>query len=264
MHDAVEDEEEHPAAVERGQGQQVHHRDVHCYERAEVGDVGDGHLGRLRALADVVYEAHNAHGARELVNAHRSRNEVGEREPDRPHEIEGVVPGILQRVPERRVLHSEGETVHGRRVAFILLRRECEIFKFYLLAVSYDDDVVRLTASGEDCRDVGGKVYPVAVYLVYLVPYLKGALALVGTAVHEIGYDRRIEALRARVDDEHDYKAEQEVHEAACDEDDEFLPAGLDGEAARVAGVLVLALHGAVTADGQAAEGVQRLALLLF
>ena len=32
----------------------------------------------------------------------------------------------------------------------------------------------------------------------------------------------------------------------------------------RVAGVLVLALHGAVAAYGQAAEGIQGLALLLF
>ena len=75
---------------------------------------------------------------------------------------------------------------------------------------------------------------------------------------------RRGEALRLRKHDQKQQQTEHEVHERAGTEDQKPFPRRLARERARVVDRLVLARHGAKPADRQAADGVERLPLLLF
>lgn len=56
----------------------------------------------------------------------------------------------------------------------------------------------------------------------------------------------------------------QEVHSRARDEDDDALPRRLIHERARIVGRFVLPGHGAEAAEGDAAQRIDRLALLLL
>ena len=89
-------------------------------------------------------------------------------------------------------------------------------------------------------------------------------LALIGAAGHEVLDLRVAEGVGAGIEQADDDKAQQEIHEGPGAEDDDALPGGLGGEGARVVRGLVLAGHGAVAPEGDQAQGVEGLALLLF
>ena len=77
--------------------------------------------------------------------------------------------------------------------------------------------------------------------------------ALLGKCRVKLDDLRRIEALGASVQADHNKEAGEEIHRRACDEDQQLLPKALLLQRARVVAFLVLALHRTEAADGQKA-----------
>ena len=96
------------------------------------------------------------------------------------------------------------------------------------------------------------------------VALLKPLGALVGTALDKARQHRHAEGLRVGVEARDDDKAQHEVHKRTGRKDYHALPRGLIRKRARVFRLLVLPGHGAEAAEGDAAQGIGRLALLLF
>ena len=103
-----------------------------------------------------------------------------------------------------------------------------------------------------------------AVYLIEPVADMEPLAALVWAAVHEAGDLRGAESVGIGIEDDDYQQAEQKVHCRARDEDDDALPRRLIHERARIVGRFVLPGHGAEAAEGDAAQGIDRLALLLL
>ena len=89
-------------------------------------------------------------------------------------------------------------------------------------------------------------------------------LALIGAALHEVRQHRGAEGRGVGIEDQDDHKAQQEVHKGACRQDDDPLPGRLIGKGPGVVRALVLPGHGAEAAEGDAAQGIFRLALFPF
>ena len=64
--DGVDDQKEDLAAVQRRQGQQVHHRQVHGDERRQIGDILHRRTGAAGLLAHLGHGGHDAHRAAEI------------------------------------------------------------------------------------------------------------------------------------------------------------------------------------------------------
>ena len=123
---------------------------------------------------------------------------------------------------------------------------------------------MRVTAAGKIFADIGREIDAVSVDAPDRVAHLQGVLPLIGAAVHKVCERRRGKALRLRKHEQKQQKSEHEVHECAGTEDQKPLPRRLARERARIVDRLILARHGAKAADRQAADGVERLPLLLF
>ena len=123
---------------------------------------------------------------------------------------------------------------------------------------------MRVAPAGEIFADIGREIDAVPVDAPDRVAHLQGVLPLIGAAVHEVRERRRGKALRLRKHDQKQQQTEHEVHERAGAENQKPLPCRLARECARVIDRLVLARHGTKPADRQAADGVERLPLLLF
>ena len=138
------------------------------------------------------------------------------------------------------------------------------IVELHTPAVADDDDVVLLAAPGKEIGHVVILPDAPAVDAADAVADLKAVGALIRAAVHERVDHRGAEASGVCEKDQHDHEPGQEVHKRPGREDDEPLPHLLVGERARVVRVAVLPFHGAVAPEGDAPQGIERLALLLF
>ena len=65
--DGVDDQKEDLASIQRRQGQQVHHRQVHGDQRRQIGDVLHRRPGGGRLFAHLGHGGHDAHRPAEIL-----------------------------------------------------------------------------------------------------------------------------------------------------------------------------------------------------
>ena len=162
-----------------------------------------------------------------------------------------VPPWAVREALRRREVRVDGERVSQD----VRVREGQEVRAFFPKSA---------VAAREVFADVGGKIDAVPVDRPDEVALLQPCFALVGAAVHESGDGRGRERFRLGEHQQDENEADEEVHRRARNEDNDALPRALARKRARIVHLLVLARHGAKAADRQAAQGVERLPLLLF
>ena len=256
---AVQDEEKHPSAVQRGDGQEVHHPQVDGQERGEIEQVIHRLTYAAGGLRHLPHGVHNADGAGEGTEAHRAGEQVLQAPPDHPHEVHAVGQTQPQLAAEGGLLALEVQAVHGDLLALhlVLPGRQGQVVQYDLFSISAHHDVVGLAvAPVQEGGDVAVEQDGAAVDGDDLVTGLEHGLPLAGEAVHEAAEGGGDVAGGGSEEGEDEEHPGQEVGGGTGDQNQEFFPPGGVAEGPWVVALPVLPFHGAEPADGEQAEGV--------
>ena len=263
----VHQQQKRAAAVQRRQGQHVHDGQIDRDERPEIQHVQNAVRRGRGGLAGLGDGGHHADRPGHVVHRYQPGHQIPEAHPDEPRKIQRRVPRVFEDGPDRLLLVAEIQAVfillHAVHVVELLLHGK--VLQLDQLPVPLHDQIVaaRLVA-GKERGDVGIDIHAAAVDLVKLVADLQPLLRLQLAAVKEAGDLRGRKARHARVEDRQHHQARQKVHERTGRQNDEPFPPDFGGKGPGIVGFLILALHGAVAAHGNAAQGIERLAALLF
>ena len=250
------------AAVQRRDGQQVHYTEVDGDEGEVIQHDSQplpGALllvGRLRDLLD------DADRSAHVLQARAARKQVPEAEPYDADKVDAAVPREAERPAERFFLHVDREAVE--LLAAEVAALDLCIRQAHLFAAAQHHDVRRAAlAAVEQHRDVARRVDALAADGIEAVARLQLPRKHAGRVDGRDGA-RGDGLIDGRHIDRHDKQARHEIHKRTGHQNEEALPDLRAAEGARIVAVAVLTLHGAIAADGDAAQRIQCLALLLF
>ena len=140
-----------------------------------------------------------------------------------------------------------------------------EILQNDRFAVPAHRDIVNVTGvQRQNQGKIGVGVEPFAVHLHDAVAGLQAVFAVHRGVVFKAGNHGNDGLLYGQADNDHQHHADEKIHRRTGGQNDEPLPPGRFVEGTGIVASAVLALHSAVAADGDAADGVQGFAHLLF
>ena len=221
---------------------------------------------------------HNAHGTAEILHAGLAAKEHLQADAHHLDIGKAGIPGLLYQrtkaalhIPEIKTIAQGGSAV----LVGIFLHLHGKILKFNLFPVPQNHQIMAvfrifhlIGLGGKHQGKIGVHIDPSAVHLEDPVAHHQPGLLLrscQGTARLHGGDHRHVIALLRRKEDGKEHQPRQEIHHGTCHQDDDPLPPGGGTEGAGIfRAVAVLALHLTVAAEGDQADGVQRLALFLF
>ena len=147
--------------------------------------------------------------------------------------------------------------------ALISLLLHGKVIQGELLSVADDQKILGRILS-QKLRDITGRINPVPVNLQNLISREESLLRLIRASLHEGGDHRHGIARRPGVNNEDDDEPEQKVHGRPCHKHQQALPHFLVHKCTGIFRLAVFPCHSAVAAEGNAADGVECLPLLLF
>ena len=143
--------------------------------------------------------------------------------------------------------------------------KHLKVLEDNLFAVAFHHQIVNIARiQRQDQGHIRLDIDLLAVHFQEPVTHLQAALAIDGTALFKLADDRRDKSLGRQKHDYHDQDANNEIHGGTGHQNNQPFPPGRFLEGPGVIRILVLALHGAVAADGNTADGIKGLAVLLF
>jgi len=258
----------HPAAVQGRNGQQIHHRQIDGNEGAEIQHIQQGVQHGGRSLCYCGHLLDNANRTGHVSQARLTGEEHLQTQPYQPDCIQTLPPGIVQFAEERKFLNGEihtkqhlgGSVFPGNGMLF-----HVQVGKFNFPAFPLHHKIVVFTGiQSQNQRKIRLNMDLFTVQFQNPVADTQAIFSIHRAEGFKRINHRLHHCLGGQVDDDHQNDTHDKIHGRTGHQNHQALPPGGFLKRTGIVGILILAFHGAVTADGNQTDGIQGFPNLLL